>query len=86
MYSFVQLGQELSDDNDDLNRLAEDNLANTTELDQKLEKIMNKIKFKSFGKVSFSNKVNIDRPLEKLYEDKIIHTSKKSRQSSLSRN
>ena len=47
---------ELSDDNDDLNRLADDNLANTTELDQKLEKIMNKIKYKSFGKVSFSNR------------------------------
>ena len=31
---------------------------------------MNKIKFRCFGKVTFTNKCKIDKPLEALYEEK----------------
>ena len=69
--------KELTDDNDDLENLAMEVITDTTEFNQKLDKIMNKIKFRSFGKVSFTNKSQIDKPLENLYEEKRINSVSK---------
>jgi hypothetical protein len=40
--------------------------------------IMDNIKFRCFGKVSFTNKVQIDKPLESLYKEKNLCTFKKA--------
>ena len=57
-------------DNADLEKLAMADITDTTEFSNKLEKITKKIKFKSFGKVTFTNKSKSDKPLESLYDEK----------------
>ena len=62
--------KESTEENDDLINLANEEHLNATEYYKKLENIMNKIKFKCFGKVSFTNKSKVDKPLEDLYAEK----------------
>ena len=62
--------KDLTEADDDLNSLAEGDLSNSTEYNHKMDKIMDKVKFKCFGKVSFTNKLNVDKPLENLYEER----------------
>ena len=75
--------KDLTEADDDLNSLAEDDLSNSTEYNHKMDKIMDKVKFKCFGKVSFTNKVHVDKPLENLYEEKNLCTLKKARNEKL---
>jgi hypothetical protein len=61
---------ELTEDNADLEKLAIADIADTNEFSNKLQKITKKITFKSFGKVTFTNKCKSNKPLEKLYDEK----------------
>ena len=65
-----EMYKNLTEDNDDLESLAKGNISDTTEYNQKLETLMNKVKFRAFGKVSFTNKSSNDKPLENLYKEK----------------
>ena len=61
--------KDITDDNKDLKELLDDeNMESPTVFNDNLEKIMNKVKFKSFGKVSFSNNLASDKPLNDLYK------------------
>ena len=70
--------KELTEENKDLDKLADEDISNPTSFNTKLERIMNKLKFRSFGKVTFSNRCKFDKPLEKLYHEKRIFTSEKN--------
>ena len=60
--------KELTENNRDLEELLEDDeITSTTEFNEALEKTMEKVKYKAFGKVSFSNARKSFKPLEKLY-------------------
>ena len=67
--------KEVTDENDDLEKLASEDIAEPTLFNSKLEKIMCKVNFKCFGKVTFSNRGKSDRPLENLYDEKRQYTS-----------
>ena len=60
----------LTDDNEELNKLEKDDISSPSEFNDRLNNIMNKVKYEVFGKVSFSSKTFVDKPLEKLYEDR----------------
>ena len=66
----------MTDENDDLEKLENEDITDPTEYNSRLQKIMTKLKFKCFGKVSFSNKCNYDKPLENLYSEKSRISSK----------
>ena len=72
------MNKELTEENKDLDKLADEDISNPTSFNTKLERIMNKLKFRSFGKVTFSNRCKFDKPLEKLYHEKRIFTSEKN--------
>ena len=50
--------------------MEKDDISSPSEFNDRLNKIINKVKYKVFGKVSFSSKTFADKPLEKLYEDR----------------
>ena len=62
--------KELTDSNDDLEKLVEEDISEPSKFNHKFEKIVNKIKFKSFGKVTFTNRCKSDKSLESLYDEK----------------
>ena len=70
--------KELTKENKDLDKLADEDISNPTSFNTKLERIMNKLKFRSFGKVTFSNRCKFDKPIDKLYHEKRIFTSEKN--------
>ena len=63
--------KDLTEDNPELTKLLEDDdISTPTPFNENLQKIMNKVKFRAFGKVSFSNRSVVDKPLEELYKEK----------------
>ena len=60
----------LTEENDALNKLVEDDIFTASEFSERFEKIMDKVKYQSFGKVSFSDTSEVDKPLRKLYEER----------------
>ena len=49
----------LTDDNEELNKLEKDDISSPSVFNDRLNKIMNKVKYKVFGKVSFFRFPNI---------------------------
>ena len=65
--------KELTENNQDLNELLEDeNVNSPTIFIERLERIINKAKYKAFGKVTFSNRSISNKPLEKLYNERKV--------------
>ena len=61
----------MTENNQDLITLMnDDDITSPTTYNAKLEKTMNKLKFKAFGKVSFSSRPAVDKPLGRLYQQK----------------
>ena len=70
--------KELTEENYQLENLALEEIFDPTYFNEKFQRIMTKVKFRSFGKVTFSNRCKSDKPLEKLYNEKYIVTSEKN--------
>ena len=56
--------KDSTEDNYELNNLAIEDNNDSNEFQKKMEKIMNKIKFRCFGKVTFTNKCKIDKAMQ----------------------
>ena len=65
-----EMYKQLTDENEDLENLAIQQNLDSTEFTLKMDRILDKIKFRSFGKVTFTNKPQSDKSLEKLYKEK----------------
>ena len=63
--------KEMTEENQELVELCEDEeISSPTIFNDKLEKVVNKVKYKAFGKISFSSHSAADKPLENLYKEK----------------
>ena len=58
----------MTDENEDLVELLDNDHLDSTQLATKIDKVMQKIKFKSFGKVTIKKAKEEDKELVKLYE------------------
>ena len=63
--------KELSEDNDNLKKIAKDTSNNPTLSMEKIEKEMKKVKFKAFGKVSVRNDLRTSKDLKYLQKQKL---------------
>ena len=70
--------KELTEENYQLENLALEEIFDPTYFNEKFQRIMTKVNFRSFGKVTFSNRCKSDKPLEKLYNEKYIIISEKN--------
>ena len=66
-----QYYKELSEDNDNLKKIAKDTSNNPTLLMERFEKEMKKVKFKAFGKVSVRNDLRTSKDLKYLQKQKL---------------
>ena len=66
-----QYYKELSENNDNLKKIAKDYTNNPTVLMDKIEKEMKKVKFKAFGKVSVRNNLRSNKDLKSLQKQKL---------------
>ena len=57
--------KELTEENYQLENLALEEISDPTHFNEKFQRIMTKVNFRSFGKVTFSNRCKSDKPLEK---------------------
>ena len=60
----------ITDEHPDIFKLSEDDIHCPSEFNDKFEKIMKKVKYKAFGKVTFANKTSVDKPLANLYDER----------------
>ena len=63
--------KELTEDNDVLKKTIENEETNPTKLMNVIEKELNKVKFKSFGKVTVRNELKTTKEIKKLQNKKI---------------